>query len=285
MSEPTSKPASVTGGTDEIVPGVSRRDLIAAGSGLAALAASGTGLAASHRGTGGRRKAPGPPFDSLRDYMAMMEAHGLVVHVPRIDQDRYHATALFYRMTDMFGKYASPAIVFDEIKVDGEWMQGPVIGNVQAHWFCECLVWGLEPVWTDYYASYRKAKDYLTGILEQNRGRYPEIPPVEIPRDAAPVKQVVLKGDEIDITRYPFIQTNPADGGRYVNTGSHFIVDAEMGPNYGTYRCQIKGPRTLGVTPERISIKSKSSDGLGATGRGEGIAAWATVLLRRQEQA
>lgn len=40
----------------------------------------------------------------------------------------------------------------------------------------------------------------------------------------------------------------------------------------------------LGVAPERVSIKSKSSDGLGATGRGEGIAAWATVLLRRQER-
>jgi 4-hydroxy-3-polyprenylbenzoate decarboxylase len=79
-------------------------------------------------------------------------------------------------MTDMFGKYASPAVVFDEIRVNGQWMKGPVLGNVQAHWFCECLLWGLEPEWDDYYASYWKAKDYLTGMLEKNKGRFPEIP-------------------------------------------------------------------------------------------------------------
>jgi len=39
----------------------------------------------------------------------------------------------------------------------------------------------------------------------------------------------------------------------------------------------------LGVTRERISIKTKSNDGLGALGRGEGIAAQTVVLLRSEE--
>ena len=62
-----------------------------------------------------------------------------------------------------------------------------------------------------------------------------------------PVSVSAFTGDEIDLTQFPFIQTNPADGGRYVNSGSHFMVDSEMGPNFGTYRCQLKGPRKLGV--------------------------------------
>lgn len=37
----------------------------------------------------------------------------------------------------------------------------------------------------------------------------------------------MLNGDNIDITRFAFLQTNPADGGRYINSDSHFMVDPE----------------------------------------------------------
>ena len=43
--------------------------------------------------------------------------------------------------------------------------------------------------------------------------------------------------------------------------------------------------RCLDVEPERVSVKVTSSDGPGAIGRGDGIAAQAIVLLQRAEAA
>jgi len=230
-------------------PGVSRRAFLATTT--AGLAAASTGCAVGAAASGGGPRAAGPvgPFDTFRDTITALEARGRVVRIARADQDAYECTALMYRLVDRYGAEGAPVVVFDEVKVGGQWLKGPVVGNFIGHWDAEALVFGLEPDPAGGTATLRKARDHLVGLAKANGGRFPEIPPVEVPRERALCKQVVLAGDAIDMTRFAFLQVNPGDGGRYVNTASVFTADPKAGINFGTYRCQLKGPRRIAVSP------------------------------------
>ncbi len=65
-----------------------------------------------------------------------------------------------------------------------------------------------------------------------------------------------------------------------------FLVNADLTivcerPKLKPYKESMrqKLAKTLGCPPERVNIKAKTTEGLGFTGRGEGIAAYAVVLI------
>ncbi len=247
---------SVNTRTKKQSQGLSRRNFMAAtGAGLAA-ASSETVLASQHAtapsvSSPQGSSAPTPPFDTFRDWIAALDAHGLVMRFDRVDQDAYEGTSIMYRLIDEFGVFGAPTVLFEEVKINGEWIQGPVIANHCGHWDAEALAFGLTPDPVNSNQSFRKARAYLMDMIEAAGGtNYPQIEPVEVSRDNALCKEVVLRGDEIDLTRFAFIKTNPGDADRYINTGSIFTSDPDMGLNFGTYRCQLKGPRKIGVNPE-----------------------------------
>lgn len=243
----------------------SRRDFLAATGGVSALAGSAVALGASAETATATGTAPAAnparvtapaaisgwqygPFEDLREYIRELDKRGLLLKVKDLDQDKFEATALHYRLTDEFGKYEAPTLYIENIKIDGKWHKGPLIMNQFGHWDTECIAFGVEPVLGNGKATYRRALARVDGMMKE--GRFPTAPFMEVARDAAPCKEVVLKGDDVDITKFAFVNTNPGDAGRYVNTGSVFTYDDELGKNFGTYRCQMRGPRMLSVNPE-----------------------------------
>ena len=239
--------------TESVSPrdALTRRGFLATSGGLASL---GLGLL-SQPGTPAHGKvpdspAPQPPYDSLRDWVAALEAHGLLLRMGDVDQDAFHATGLFFNLTDQYTWFGAPAMLFDRVRIDGEWFDGPLLANLQGHLSTDSIIWGLETRPGEAEGNYRRAKEYMRKVFRENGNAWPYIDPVELPAAESPCKEVILRGDEIDLTKFAFIQTNPADGGRYVNSGSLFTEDPETGKNIGTYRCQIKGPRKLALNPE-----------------------------------
>jgi 4-hydroxy-3-polyprenylbenzoate decarboxylase len=189
------------------------------------------------------------PFDSVRDYVRALESRGRLLRVEAMDQDQYEITGFAYRLLERFGPEAAPAFLVERVKIDGQWRDGPVLANLYGSWPDEALLFGVPDITEDQKGMYDAVIAQLLQRLD-SAGSWRRIPPVEVDADRAPCKEVKLTGDAIDIERFAFLKSNPADAGRYINMGSVFMQDPELGSNVGTYRCQIKGPRKIAVNPE-----------------------------------
>jgi len=59
-----------------------------------------------------------------------------------MDQDKYEATAFVYQMLDKLGIERSPGILIEKVKINGEWMGGPVLGNIYCGWDTAAMAYG-----------------------------------------------------------------------------------------------------------------------------------------------
>ena len=59
---------------------------------------------------------PVGPFDDLRSYLDALEATGNLLRVDELDQSRYEATALAYRLVERYGITRAPAFVVERVR-------------------------------------------------------------------------------------------------------------------------------------------------------------------------
>ncbi|HWO41672.1 MAG TPA: UbiD family decarboxylase [Candidatus Eisenbacteria bacterium] len=74
------------------------------------------------------------------------------------------------------------------------------------------------------------------------------VPVKEVPARNAPVKEVVLKGDAVDLDLLPVLTHNEGDAGKYINAAA--MICKQRGTNVvnvGIYRHQKQGKRQLGL--------------------------------------
>lgn len=141
-------------------------------------------------------------------------------------------------ITEMLDHSAgSPAVLFDEIP--GYPRGHRVIVNTNGTLERQAVTLGLDPETISHGALLR----FWTETLRNLR----PVAPVEA--DGGPILQNVLRGDEVDITRFPAPLWHPQAGGPYLGTASvNLLRDADSGwVNGGTYRNQVLAPDRLGI--------------------------------------
>jgi 2-C-methyl-D-erythritol 2,4-cyclodiphosphate synthase len=89
-----------------------------------------------------------------------------------------------------------------------------------------------------------------------------------------------LKGaDSVDLLRRAWHRVHEA-GWQLVNADVVLIGEQpRLAPHRDAMRARLAD--ALGVEPDRVAVRATTTDGLGFTGRGEGLAAQAVALLER----
>jgi 4-hydroxy-3-polyprenylbenzoate decarboxylase len=169
----------------------------------------------------------------LREWLERIEAAGELKRIDaRVDLDQELA-AIAYMAAQ---REDAPALLFSRFteNVEGRVLIN-MLGSSRERY---ALALGLDP-----------SLSISELIGETRKIASQRIPPVHIAPDKAPVNEVVLRGEYIDLTRLPVPKFWPGDGGRYIGTGDiTFTRDPASGRlNAGVYRQMLHGPRRVGL--------------------------------------
>ncbi len=131
----------------------------------------------------------------------------------------------------------SPALLFTNIKGDktGTRVLSNMLGSSNRRY---ALAVGLDPDLS--------TKDLILATRERSKRR---IGPQMVDPSKAPVNEIILQGEDIDITALPAPRFWPRDGGDYIGTGDiTFTKNPDTGRiNVGCYRQMVQGKRQIGM--------------------------------------
>ncbi len=98
------------------------------------------------------------------------------------------------------------------------------------------------------------------------------IAPVRVDSDKAPCKEIILSGDDVDLTKLPIPRLNPEDGGSKVSLDGRFISSlacskpSQHGHNLSYHRFEVQSPNSGPVWVFRLTGDARSiADSWGST--------------------
>lgn len=178
---------------------------------------------------------------SLHEFMDKLRAIGPdeIIDVKKAVDPRYEATT-FMRKLELAGR--NPMVVFHEAKnLKGGKAQIPLVINAFASRKKLAIALDLP------------AEQYkMEPALELSRRYNQTIKPVVINKSAAPAKEVIQLGDEVDLFDYPVPITHALDGGPYILGGSVILKNPETGfYNLAMIRLHLKDGKRATIHAER----------------------------------
>jgi 2,5-furandicarboxylate decarboxylase 1 len=158
-------------------------------------------------------------FANLQDFLKAVEADGQLVRVKGPVDLAYEASAVARALPET-------AIIFEDIVG----VDMPLAMNVFGNYRMLELAFGVD------------RSELLTHYMQLVQT---PIPPNKV--KTGPVKDVILTGDECDLTRLPNPIYNELDGGNYIDAAIALCHEPSLGHNLSIQRLQVTGPRRMGI--------------------------------------
>ena len=195
----------------------------------------------------------------IREFMALLEEKGQLIRVgtpvdPHLE---------IGEIADRVSKAVGPALLF-EAPVDRESGAGytmPVAINLMGSY--DRMAWALgvdaeTGTWRDLDVKARQLMDLLPldlpASMRDKLGALLNLKDLagagakEVKQGKAPCQQVVLRGDDADLSKLPVLTTWPGDGGAFITLPLVVTSSPKSGRlNVGMYRLQVFDERTTGM--------------------------------------
>jgi 4-hydroxy-3-polyprenylbenzoate decarboxylase len=205
----------------------------------------------------------------LQGFLKQIEQRGQLKRITaRVDSDLEIA-----EIADRLLQQAGPALLFENVKGSPYPVAVNVMGTVERI----CWAMGMErpeeleelgkKLATIY--QLRPPKNVSQAV---NLGKVLlDVVKAKPGRDFFPAcQQVVLKGDEVDLTQIPMLRVYPGDAGRVLTLGLMITKDCETQiPNVGVYRLQMQSKNTM--TVQWLSIRGATRHLRKAAERGQNL--------------
>ncbi len=160
---------------------------------------------------------------------ALLETDDVVVVNDEVDWD-LEMGAIVRRVCEKKG----PAVYFKKVK---DYPGFEAFGAPMATYRRLAVALGLEPT--------ASIPDVQREYLKRTSGK--PVPPKIIDPKDAPVKEIILRGDDADLLNLPAPMVHDGDGGRYISTW-HFVVAKDLDTdfvNWGMYRQMLFDGKTM----------------------------------------
>lgn len=158
---------------------------------------------------------------NIREYIADLESKGEVIHITE-------ETPMLKVPTLMVQAEKEEKLLYID-KIEG--YETPFINNIYAKREYMADLLGVD-------------KKEVMRVFSERSDHF--IKPVMV--DEAPCQELVYTGDDVDITKYPFIVHKAKDAGRYITAGIVIAKDPETGVrNLSFNRMQLKGKNKTGL--------------------------------------